>query len=67
MIRGLKAAVASGRIPMARLDDSVRRQLAWKHELGLAKKKITPLDQIDRIVSGPDSGEARRRDRAKRR
>lgn len=55
MIRGLKAAVASGRIPMARLDESVRRQLAWKHAVGLAKQKITPLDQIDRIVSGPDS------------
>lgn len=55
MLRGLKAAVASGRIPMAKLDDSVRRQLAWKYEVGLAKNKITPLDQIDRIVGGPDS------------
>jgi beta-N-acetylhexosaminidase len=55
MIRGLKAAVASGRIPMAKLDESVRRQLAWKYEVGLAKNKITPLDQIDRIVGGPDS------------
>lgn len=55
MIRGLKTAVASGRIPMARLDESVRRQLAWKHAVGLAKQKITPLDRIDRIVSGPDS------------
>lgn len=55
MVRGLKTAVASGRIPMARLDESVRRQLAWKHAVGLAKQKITPLDRIDRIVSGPDS------------
>jgi beta-N-acetylhexosaminidase len=55
MLRGLKAAVASGRIPMAKLDESVRRQLAWKYEVGLAKNKITPLDQIDRIVGGPDS------------
>ncbi|MBA2379105.1 MAG: glycoside hydrolase family 3 C-terminal domain-containing protein [Blastocatellia bacterium] len=55
MIRGLKAAVASGRIPVSRLDESVRRQLAWKYEVGLAKQKITPLDQIDAIVSGPDS------------
>jgi beta-N-acetylhexosaminidase len=55
MLRGLKAAVASGRIPMTRLDDSVRRQLAWKHELGLFKNKITPLDQIDRIVSNADT------------
>lgn len=55
MLRGLKAAVASGRIPMTRLDDSVRRQLAWKHAVGLSKQRITPLDQIDRIVSGPES------------
>jgi beta-N-acetylhexosaminidase len=54
MLKGLKDAVASGRIPMARLDDSVRRQLAWKHELGLFKERITPLDQIDRVVSGSD-------------
>ncbi len=55
MLRGLKAAVASGRIPMSRLDESVRRQLAWKHELGLFKQRMTPLDQIDRIVSNADT------------
>jgi beta-N-acetylhexosaminidase len=54
MLRGLKAAVASGRISEERLNDSVRRQLAWKYEVGLAKKTITPLDQIDRIVSSSD-------------
>ncbi|MGD9587992.1 MAG: glycoside hydrolase family 3 protein [Pyrinomonadaceae bacterium] len=57
MLRGLKAAVASGRIPMSRLDESVTRQIAWKHELGLFKERITPLDQIDRIVSSPDVGQ----------
>lgn len=55
MIRGLKAAVASGRIPMSRLDESVRRQLAWKHELGLFKERMTPIDQIDRIVSNTET------------
>ena len=55
MLRGLKAAVASGRIPMSRLDESVRRQLAWKHELGLFDEKITPLDQIDRLVSNSET------------
>lgn len=54
MLRGLKAAVASGRIPMARLDESVTRQIAWKHELGLFKNRFTPLDQIDRLVSTPE-------------
>ncbi|MBS1797326.1 MAG: glycoside hydrolase family 3 C-terminal domain-containing protein [Acidobacteria bacterium] len=51
MIKGLREAVKSGRIPEARLDESVRKILAWKYELGLFKQKITPLDQIDRIVS----------------
>src|SRR5687768_11871425 len=55
MIRGIKAAVASGRIPMSRLDDSVRRQLAWKHELGLFEERMTPLDAIDRIVSNSET------------
>lgn len=55
MIKGLKAAVASGRISMARLDESVRRQLAWKHAVGLTEQRITPLEQIDLIVGGPES------------
>ncbi len=54
ILRGLRAAVASGRIPMSRLDESVTRQIAWKHELGLFKQRITPIDQIDQIVSSPD-------------
>ncbi len=56
MIRGLKAAVASGRVPMSRLDEAVTKQLAWKHELGLFKDRFTPLDQIDRIVSNSETG-----------
>lgn len=52
MIRGLITAVKSGRIPMQRVDDAVGRQLAWKHALGLFKERITPIDQIDRVVSG---------------
>jgi len=55
MIRGLIAAVKSGRIPMEKLDESVARQLAWKHELGLFSNRITPIDQIDRLVSGADT------------
>ncbi len=54
-INGLKTAVASGRISEDRLNQSVRKILAWKYELGLTKNKITPLDQIDKIVSGEDS------------
>ncbi len=51
MINGLRAAVKSGRISEARLNESVRKILAWKYELGLFKQKITPIDQIDKIVS----------------
>ena len=57
MIHGLSAAVKSGRISQSRLDESVRKILAWKYELGLVKQKITPLDQIDKIVSGKESDE----------
>jgi beta-N-acetylhexosaminidase len=55
MLRGLAAAVKSGRISEARLNESVRKLIAWKYELGLFKQKITPMDQIDRIVSPRES------------
>jgi beta-N-acetylhexosaminidase len=50
-LKGLKNAVMSGRISNERLNESVRKVLAWKHEVGLFKNKITPLDEIDKIVS----------------
>ena len=55
MLRGLRDAVKSGRISQQRLDESVRRILAWKYELGLFKQKITPIDQIDKIVSSQET------------
>jgi beta-N-acetylhexosaminidase len=55
MVRGLRDAVKSGRISEARLNESVRKILAWKHELGLFKQKITPIDQIDKIVAGKET------------
>lgn len=55
MLRGLVNAVRTGRITMERLDESVRRQIAWKHELGLFKQRITPIDAIDRIVSNNET------------
>ena len=55
MLRGLIAAVKSGRIPMAKLDESVSKQISWKHELGLFKDKYTPVDKIDSLVSGSDT------------
>lgn len=56
MLKGMIEAVKSGRITEARLDESVRKILAWKYQVGLFKNKITPLDQIDRIVSTKDVG-----------
>ncbi|MFM9903882.1 MAG: glycoside hydrolase family 3 protein [Pyrinomonadaceae bacterium] len=56
MLHGLIDAVKSGRVTEARLDESVRKILAWKYELGLYKNKITSLDQIDRLVSTKDVG-----------
>ncbi len=50
-IRGLREAVKTGRITEARLDESVRKILAWKHKLGLSERKITSLDAIDTQVS----------------
>jgi beta-glucosidase-like glycosyl hydrolase len=60
MIRGMVAAVKSGRITQQRLDESVRKILAWKFEVGLVKEKMTPIDQIDTIVSGPDADQLAR-------
>jgi len=54
-IKGLKEAVASGRISEKRLNHSVRKILAWKYQLGLTEQKITPLNQIDKIVSSDET------------
>lgn len=55
MIRGIVTAVNSGRISQQRLNESVRKILAWKYEVGLFKNKMTPVDQIDKIVGGKES------------
>ncbi|MCW5958559.1 MAG: glycoside hydrolase family 3 C-terminal domain-containing protein [Pyrinomonadaceae bacterium] len=55
-IRGLKKAVESGRITEKRIDESVRKILAWKYKLGLKEKPFTPLSSIDSIVSSVETG-----------
>ncbi len=52
-VRGLRAAVRSGRLTEKRLEESARRILSAKYDLGLVKERIAPLDQIDRAVSTP--------------
>ncbi|HEV7859970.1 MAG TPA: glycoside hydrolase family 3 N-terminal domain-containing protein [Pyrinomonadaceae bacterium] len=54
-IRGLREAVRSGRLTEKRIEESARRLLAAKYDLGLVKGRLTSVDGIDRIVSSPDS------------
>lgn len=46
----MTAAVASGRIPHERLEQSVRRVLEIKQRLGLFARRTVPLDSIMRVV-----------------
>ena len=52
--RGVREAVKSGRITEQRVEESARRILAAKYDLGLVEQRITPIDSIDRIVAGKD-------------
>lgn len=54
-IRGLREAVKSGRISEERINESVRKILAWKFKLGLDKKQFTPLDSIDKVVASQET------------
>ena len=47
---GLKQAVDSGRLPMARLDDAVRRILRGKLTLGLDKYRAASLERLSTVV-----------------
>jgi beta-glucosidase-like glycosyl hydrolase len=49
-IRGVRNAVKQGRLTEKRIDVSVRKVLAAKYDLGLSRQRLTPLDDIDRIV-----------------
>jgi beta-N-acetylhexosaminidase len=52
--RGVLQAVKSGRITEQRVEESARRILAAKYDLGLVEQRITPVDSIDRIVGSKD-------------
>jgi len=51
-VAGIKAAVAAGEIPVARLDESVRRILTAKARLGLHTKPVVALDDVPARVGG---------------
>lgn len=53
--RGVREAVIKGRMKEQRIDESARRVLAAKYDLGLVKQRITSLDTIDRNVAGAES------------
>ena len=52
-IRGVVAAVRSGRLTEKRVEESARKILAAKFDLGLVKQRITPIDEVDIAVSKP--------------
>jgi beta-N-acetylhexosaminidase len=52
--RGVQEAVKTGRISEQRVEESARKILAAKYDLGLVDQRITPTDTIDRIVGSRD-------------
>ena len=54
-LRGVREAVMKGRLKEQRIDESARRVLAAKYDLGLARQRITPLEAIDLTVAGKES------------
>ncbi len=46
--RGVREAVKSGRLTEQRVEESARKILAAKYDLGLVKQRVAPVDAIDR-------------------
>jgi beta-N-acetylhexosaminidase len=53
-LQAVKEAVASGRIPMARLDEAVTRVLRAKAKLGLNKSKLVDLEALAEKFDRPE-------------
>lgn len=56
-IKGLRQAIASGRLKESRIEASARRVLAAKYDLGLVGNHVIDIDLIDRIVSSPEAAQ----------
>src|SRR3989441_5744532 len=56
-LRGVRDAVKQGRLTETRIEQSARKVLAAKYDLGLLKQRITSLDEIDRAVAGKKANE----------
>src|SRR6185295_8203010 len=52
--RGVREAVRSGRLTEKRIDESARKLLAAKYDLGLVSRRQTPLEEIDLVVASRD-------------
>lgn len=52
-VAGIKQAVAGGEISEARINASVERILRAKAALGLHRKKLVDLNEVDRVVNDP--------------
>jgi beta-N-acetylhexosaminidase len=55
--RGVLEAVKKGRLTAERIDQSARKVLAAKYDLGLVQQRITSLDAIDRAVAGKQASD----------
>ena len=55
VLRGLVEAVHGGRLTEKRVEESARRILAAKYDLGLVADRIAPLELLDTAVAGPDA------------
>jgi beta-N-acetylhexosaminidase len=53
-LEGVRDAVASGRIPMSRIDEAVTRVLRAKAKLDLNKSKLVDLDALPRNFDRPE-------------
>ena len=54
-VDALEAAVRSGQLTEARIDESVRRLLAAKYRLGLAQKRLVDPAAVNRVVERPEN------------
>jgi beta-glucosidase-like glycosyl hydrolase/CubicO group peptidase (beta-lactamase class C family) len=57
-LEGLEEAAKSGRLPVARIDESVRRILRAKERLGLAKNRLVDVDALNAKFGKPEFGAA---------
>lgn len=53
--RGLREAVRNGRVTESRIEQSARKILAAKYDLGIVARRMTPLEEIDDAVMSPEA------------